>query len=192
MHGIGDATALRGLLNGSIALDDLEIDTDLDWLLLEGLALVGAATGDDIDAALAKDNTSNGQQAAARARAALPDAASKRATFDHLVSDDSVPNAIVRMTCLGWQHANDPSAFEGLVEPYFAALTSIWNDRSYKIAEYLVLGLYPAALANQTLVEATRAWLDANPGIPALRRLVTENLAGVERAIAAQERDARG
>ena len=37
-----------------------------------------------------------------------------------------------------------------------------------------------------------QAWLDANPGIPALRRLVTENLAGVERAIAAQERDARG
>ena len=183
---------LAGLRDGSITLPGLEIDTDLDWLLLEGLALVGAATGDDIDAALAKDNTSNGQQAAARARAALPDAASKRAIFDHLVSDDSMPNAIVRMTCLGWQHANDPSAFESIVEPYFASLTSIWNDRSYKIAEYLVLGLYPAALANQTLVEATRAWLDANPGIPALRRLVTENLAGVERAIAAQERDARG
>ena len=180
---------LAGLRDGSITLPGLEVDTDLDWLLLEGLALVGGATGDDIDAALTKDTTSNGQQAAARARAALPDAASKRATFDHLMGDDSVPNVIVRMTSLGWQHANDPSAFEEIVEPYFAALTGIWNDRSYKIAEYLVLGLYPAALANQTLVEATRAWLDANPGIPALRRLVTENLAGVERAIAAQERD---
>jgi len=38
-------------------------------------------------------------------------------------------------------------------------------------------------------VDATKAWLDANPGIPALRRLVIENLAGVERALTAQERD---
>ena len=36
------------------------------------------------------------------------------------------------------------------------------------------------------------AWLDAHPGIPALRRLVIESLAGVERAVAAQERDRRG
>ena len=48
----------------------------------------------------------------------------------------------------------------------------------------------PPALANQELVDATRAWLDANPEIPALRRLVIENLAGVERALAAQARDA--
>ena len=33
------------------------------------------------------------------------------------------------------------------------------------------------------------AWLDANPGIPALRRMVIENLAGVERALQAQHRD---
>ena len=34
----------------------------------------------------------------------------------------------------------------------------------------------------------TRAWLDANRGIPALRRLVTENLAGLDRALLAQAR----
>ncbi len=33
------------------------------------------------------------------------------------------------------------------------------------------------------------AWLDANPDTPALRRLVIENLADVERALKAQERD---
>jgi aminopeptidase N len=71
-------------------------------------------------------------------------------------------------------------------------LTDIWNSRSYKIAEYVVTGLYPTALASEELVHATRKWLDANPDTPALRRLVVENLAGVERALAAQKRDAQG
>ena len=77
-----------------------------------------------------------------------------------------------------------------MVEPYFASLNDIWENRSYKIAEYVVLGLYPAPLASQELVDATNAWLDANPETPALRRMVIENLAGVERALKAQAVDA--
>ena len=69
-------------------------------------------------------------------------------------------------------------------------LQPIWAARSFSIAEKLVLGLYPAPLANQALVSKTRTWLDANPEPLALRRLVIENLAGVERALAAQARDA--
>ena len=180
---------LAGLRDGSIALDSLEIDTDLAWELLEGLALVGAATSAEIDAALERDNTSNGAQAAARARAAIDSPEAKRATFDRLVGDNTVPNAIVRMTTMGFSHVNDPASLEKLVEPYFAALTDVWEGRTYKIAEYLILGLYPAPLASEALAVATRAWLDQNPGIPALRRMVSENLAGVERALAAQERD---
>jgi hypothetical protein len=76
------------------------------------------------------------------------------------------------------------------VEPYFAALTTVWESRSYKIAEYIVEGLYPSALASTELRDRTRAWLDANPEVPALRRMLVEALAGVERALAAQARDA--
>ncbi len=182
---------LRGLLDGSMALDGLEIDTDLRWEILEGLVLNGAAEADEVDAELAGDNTSNGAQAAARAHATVPTAEGKRTAFDSLVASDTLPNAIVRMVTMGYQHVNDPSVLEGLVEPYFAMLTDIWANRSYKIAEYIVLGLYPSPLASQKLVDATRAWLDANPEIPALRRLVVESLAGVERALKAQERDSR-
>ena len=51
---------------------------------------------------------------------------------------------------------------------------------------------YPGPLASQSLVDATNAWLEKNPDVPALRRLVVENLAGVERALAAQARDRQG
>ncbi|MBC7591949.1 MAG: aminopeptidase N [Salinibacterium sp.] len=182
-------TTLAGLLDGSLALEGLEIDTDLRWEILEGLVLNGAADGATIDAALAEDNTSNGAQAAARARAASATPEGKRAAFDSLVASNTLPNAIVRMATMGYQHVNDPSSLQSLVEPYFAALNDIWENRSYKIAEYIVMGLYPAPLASAELVDATNAWLTANPGVPALRRMVIESLAGVERALEVQKRD---
>ena len=181
---------LRGLLDGSIALEGLEIDTDLSWELLEGLVLNGAAGTAEIDAALEKDNTANGQQAAARVRATIPTVEGKIAAFSSLVDSDEAPNAIVRQTALGFAHVNDPASLEPLVEKYFAALTNIWENRSYHIAESLIVGLYPASLASQSLVDATKEWLDANPETPALRRLVTENLAGIERALLVQAKDA--
>jgi aminopeptidase N len=181
--------ALTGLRNGTAPLEGLVIDTDLGWEILEGLVLNGAAGQAEIDAALAADNTSNGQQAAARASATIATAEGKRAAFDSLVTSDALPNAIVRNVTVGYLHVNDPSVLESLVEPYFAALNDIWANRSYKIAEYVVEGLFPAPLASASLVEATKAWLAANPEIPALRRLVSENLAGVERALMVQSKD---
>ena len=182
-------TTLRGLLDGSIALPGLEIDSDLSWELLEGLAVAGAAGESEIDAALAKDNTSQGQQAAARSRAAISTPEGKKAALEAALTDETIPNVALRNMGVGFTHVNDPAALEPLVGPYFDALTTVWTQRSFTIAEYIVLGFYPGSLASQSLIDATNAWLDANPGIPALRRLVIESLAGVERAVAAQERD---
>ncbi|PPH46291.1 aminopeptidase N [Rathayibacter sp. AY1C9] len=184
--------AVQALLDGSTALDGLDIDTDLGWELLIALVAGGRAGADDIDAALASDNTATGQQSAAHARAAQPTAEAKRAAWDSVTADDSAPNTIVRSTGLGFQRAADPRLLDAMVPVYFDALRSLWESKSYKIAEYLVVGFYPAATPSQEIVDATRAWLDANPEVPALRRLVIENLAGVERALRAQERDTRG
>ncbi|MGG7463764.1 aminopeptidase N [Plantibacter sp. YIM 135347] len=182
--------ALQGLRDGSIALDGLTIDTDLRWELLEGLVLLGLAGSDDVDAALAADNTANGQQAAARARATIPTAEGKRAAFASVVDKDDQPNAIVRNVGLGFQRVSDPALLQDLVEPYFASLATVWENRSYKIAEYIVEGFYPAALASPALRDQTQAWLDANNEVPALRRMVVESLAGVDRALKAQAKDA--
>jgi aminopeptidase N len=182
-------TTIRGLLDGSITLDGLEIDTDLRWELIEGLALNNAIIDAEIEAALQADNTSNGQQAAARARATFPTAEAKAQAFTSLAESDTLSNAIVRAVTMGYQHTNDPSSLSAQIQPYFAELNTIWNSRSYKIAEHFIVGLYPSPLASQELVDATNAWLAQNPDTPALRRLVIENLAGVERALKAQSRD---
>ncbi|WP_026852043.1 aminopeptidase N [Glaciibacter superstes] len=183
--------AVAGLLDGSEQLDGLVIDTDLGWELLIALVAGGRAGTAQIDAALAKDNTATGAQFAAQARAAIPTPEGKQAAWSSLIDVDTAPNTIVRVTAAGFLRANDTTLLEPFVGTYFDMLQSVWESRAYAIADTLVVGLYPSPLANQELVDATRAWLDANAEPPALRRLVVENLAGVERALAAQARDAR-
>ncbi|WP_314147291.1 aminopeptidase N [uncultured Leifsonia sp.] len=182
--------AVAALRDGSTRLPGLTVDTDLAWELLIALVAGGAAGTAEIDAALAADNTANGAQFAAQARASIPTLEGKQAAWDSVFGSDALPNTIVRFTGMGFQRAADTSVLAAFVGPYFAALQDVWASRTYKIAEYLVAGMYPAPLANAELRDATRAWLDANQEPAALRRLVVENLAGVERALAAQARDA--
>ncbi|WP_230670897.1 aminopeptidase N [Rathayibacter sp. Leaf248] len=183
--------ALEALRSGSTSLEGLEIDTDLSWELLIALVAGGRAGTEEIDSALAADTTATGQQSAAQARAAIPTAEAKRAAWESVTADDSAPNTIVRSTGLGFQRTSDPQLLDAMVPVYFDALRELWDSKSYKIAEYLVVGFYPAATPTPEIVAATREWLEANPEVPALRRLVVENLAGVERALRAQERDGR-
>ena len=183
---------LSGLRSGSITLPELEIDTDLSWELLEGLVLVGHAGQAEIDAALAEDNTANGQQAAARAKATIPTPEGKKAALDAALTDETIPNAVLRNMGLGFQHVNEAGALDASVAPYLDAIATVWKDRPYSMASNVLTFFYPGPLASQSLVDATNAWLEKNPDVPALRRLVVENLAGVERALAAQARDRQG
>ncbi|MCJ1707528.1 aminopeptidase N [Microbacterium sp. VKM Ac-2923] len=186
------AETVRSLRDGDTTLEGLEVDTDLSWQLLISLAAARVATEADIEAARAADNTAKGGEFAATALASLPSHEAKQRAWNSLIDSADAPNTIVRATAAGFTHPTTVDALADFVEPYFAMLLPIWESRSYQIAQYLIVGLYPAALANKALRDATRQWLTQNAdAAPALRRLVGENLAGVERALAVQERDAQ-
>ncbi|MGY1551687.1 aminopeptidase N [Microbacterium sp. A588] len=179
------------LRSGEDTLPGLEIDADLSWQLLIGLASIGATDAASIDAALAADNTSKGAEFAALAHAALPTVTDKRIAWTRLVENSDAPNTIVRAGSQGFVHPNSVEVLGEFVQSYFDMLLPVWESRTYQIANYLIVGLYPTPLANAELREATRTWLSDNAdAAPALRRLVSEGLADVERALAAQARDA--
>ncbi|WEK62893.1 MAG: ERAP1-like C-terminal domain-containing protein [Candidatus Microbacterium colombiense] len=121
----------------------------------------------------------------------MPDSASKQVAWASLIERDDAPNTIVRSAALGFVHPAGVEALAEFVPAYFDMLLPIWESRTYQIAQYLIVGLFPTALANVALRDATRGWLSTNQdAAPALRRLVLENLADVERSLAAQARDA--
>ncbi|MEY4320815.1 MAG: hypothetical protein RLZZ471_756 [Actinomycetota bacterium] len=185
--------ALEAILDGREKINCLEIDADLRWELLTGLVVAGRKGESEIAHALASDNTANGQRAAAGARAAIPSAAAKAKAWSELVDGTEMSNALVQAASLGFVRVIDPTLLNPYVDKYFEQALHIWKKNTFKIAEYLMVNLYPLALAGDDLVRKTKEWI-AKPQIkeiPALRRILVENLAAVERALAAQARDAK-
>jgi aminopeptidase N len=184
---------IEGLLNGKESLDGLEIDTDLRWELITSLAVGGKLSQDRIDAQLQQDNTANGQKAHAAAIAAIPEPKAKAKMFEKLVETDELSNALVNSASLAFGRVLDTSILEPFVDQYFSKVFSIWENKSYHMAEYLLVNLYPLALANQALATQTEQFLN-NPALdakPALKRLIVENLASVHRALNAQATDSK-
>lgn len=184
-------TWMQGLLQGTISLPGFEVDQDVRWELVVGLAINGVFGEAEIAAELNRDNTANGQKFAAAARAALPVAANKSATWKLLVETEEYSNTLVNSASLAFGRVTDTALLSDYLERYHADALGIWDRFSYKIAEYLLVNLYPAQLANEELAKATKT-LIAKPEVtskPALRRILVENLAGVERALRAQQVD---
>ena len=183
---------LEGLLNGRLALPGLTVDQDLRWDILAGLATGGRVGDAEIDAEFAVDNTSNGQRLSALARAAINTPEAKARAFAQLVESDELSNVVLRDTAIGFSRVNDTSLLEPFVDRYCEAVVDIWHSRTFKIANYLIEGLYPMRLASEKLAKATREVL-VSPAVkatPALARKLAENLDDIERAIKAQAKDA--
>jgi aminopeptidase N len=182
---------LSAIRSGATELRGLKIDADLNWELLSGLVVGGRAGSEEIDKTLAADNTSNGQKAAAGARAALPTPADKSAAWVTLTETHDLSNVLVDAASLGFVRVADAYLLEPFVDKYFENAVRIWNTNTFKIAEYLIENLYPLPLASSELAAKTKSWID-NPEvkeIPALRRILVESLSNVERALSAQQRD---
>ncbi|MFP5334829.1 MAG: aminopeptidase N [Actinomycetes bacterium] len=181
--------AVAGPLDGSVVLEGLTVDTDLRWELLASLVTGGRAGLDEIDAERRRDDTAAGHRAAAAARAARPDPAAKAEAWASVVDSDELPNAVQASVIGGFNRVHDTALLEPFVEPYFAALRRVWQERTNEIAQQIVVGLFPTQLATQATLERTDAWLADAGDIPALHRLVLESRDGIARALRAQERD---
>ncbi len=182
---------MSDLLSGQIQLAGFTVDQDVRWELLTGLVSNGVLGEAEIAAELERDNTANGQRFAAGARAAIPTAANKEATWKRLVETEEYSNTLVQAASMAFYRVTDLALIEGYSKRYHEAALGIWERFSYKIAEYLLINLYPVKLASAELASATKHLIASKEVSekPALRRILVENLADVERALAAQQAD---
>ncbi len=187
--------ALRALFDGADAgLPGLDIDTDLRWRLVTALAAAGVidADGTDtpvIDAELAGDRTAAGKRQAAAAATARPIAEVKENAWQTVMGDDTVPNITARAIVGGFAPAGQEDLLGGYVERYFAEIPGVWERRSSEVAQTVVIGLYPSwAVSEQAVADAEKFLSADHP--PALRRLVGEGKAGIERSLRARAFDA--
>ena len=190
--GVEHANYLAGLLDGSVVLDGLAVDAELRWLLLQSLARLGAAGAAEIDAEVERDNTIRGQEQAAHARAARPDAEAKAAAWNDAVERDDIPNQTQFNTIRGFLQPGQEELLTPYVDRYLEAAGVVWDRKGSDMAQSVLVGLFPRLLATQETVDKVQAWLDTTQAVPAVRRLVLEGLADLQRSLRAQARDAEG
>jgi aminopeptidase N len=183
---------VAGLLDGSVTIEGLEIDTDLRWLLLIGLAKAGAADEARIDEELEGDRTISGQEYAAAARASQPTAAAKAAAWAELVDNPDVANETHRSIAGSFMRFGQEAVLAPYVEKYLEAADTIWDRLGTHMASNALEAAFPLPLGSPDLVARVDRWLDESPANPAAKRYVQEGRADVIRALAAQQKDAAG
>ncbi|MDI9884254.1 aminopeptidase N [Streptomyces sp. HNM0645] len=181
---------LQALLEGRDSIEGLAVDTELRWAFLERLAATGVYDEEEIAAELARDRTAAGERHAATARAARPTPEAKAEAWESVVASGALPNAVQEAVIGGFVQTDQRELLAPYTEKYFAAVKGVWESRSHEVAQQIAVGLYPALQVSAETLDATDAWLDSAAPSAALRRLVLESRAGVERALKARAVDA--
>ena len=106
-----------------------------------------------------------------------------------MIEDETLANITGRAIIGGIVQPGQGELLAPFTARYFEAISGVWERRSSEVAQTVVVGLYPGWDVSQAGLDAADAFL-ADPSVPpALRRLVTEGRAGVERSLRARTVD---
>ncbi len=184
-----DLSLLAGLLDGSAPLPGLEVDTDLRWALLTGLARRGRADEAMIAAELERDATIAGQERAAAAAAARPDRAAKEYAWSQVVDREDVANGTkLAVSRAIWQGGQE-EVLGGLLDRYFSEAETIWDRITSTMATMFLTSAFPRIADADTVLARADRFLAETSATNAVRRYVGEGRADVARAAAAQRND---
>ncbi|WNO74536.1 MULTISPECIES: aminopeptidase N [unclassified Streptomyces] len=181
---------LQALLDGTESVEGLAVDTELRWAFVERLASVGLLEEDEIAAEYERDKTAAGERHAATARSARPTPEAKAEAWASVVESDKLPNSMQESVIAGFVQSDQRELLAPYAEKFFSSVKGVWESRSHEMAQQIAVGLYPSLQVSQDTLDATDAWLDSAEPNAALRRLISESRAGVERALRAQAADA--
>ncbi|GAB3249913.1 aminopeptidase N [Alteromonas gracilis] len=183
---------LEGLLDGSRTLEGLEVDTDLRWTLLTGLARAGRADEARIASELASDDTISGRERAAAASAARPDAEAKATAWQRAMVADDTANETARSIVFAFMQPGQEDVLSPYVATYLDAAVGAVERLGFHRASVALEGLFPRPLASEEMLAEVDAWLAESTAPSAAKRYVREGRDDVSRALAAQARDSRG
>ncbi|CAM5635669.1 Aminopeptidase N OS=Streptomyces alboniger OX=132473 GN=pepN PE=3 SV=1 [Streptomyces alboniger] len=181
---------LDALLEGTQTIEGLAVDTELRWAFVQRLASVGRYDEAEIAGEYERDKTAAGERHAATARAARPTEEAKAEAWGSVVESDKLPNAVQEAVIGGFVQTDQRELLAPYTEKFFTVVKDIWENRSHEIAQQIAVGLYPSLQVSQETLRQTDEWLASAEPSAALRRLVSESRAGVERALRAQTADA--
>jgi aminopeptidase N len=182
-----DLALLAGLLDGTVTIEGLTVDTEMRWRILHRLVSRGAAGEPQIEAELGRDATDAGDRHAVACRASAPDPAAKEAAGAQIVSG-TLPNATFRAMLAGFMDADQPELLAPYVDRYFEVVGDVWRDWTTDMARWFVSYAYPSD-DDRAVITKTTELIEGSDLPPGLARLLVEGRDGLRRALRCQQRD---
>jgi aminopeptidase N len=181
---------LLGLLDGTVQLEGLAVDTELRWQFVRALAASGRADTDLIEAELARDPTDKGARHAAAARAARPDPEAKESAWRMIAEEAGHPLALIDEVMGGFQQFGQERLLEPYVERFFDSLPGVWEAKDLPDALAFGRRMYPHLVVASETIDRTDRSLSGDQVPAPIRRLLLEGRDGVVRAMRARAADA--
>ena len=174
----------KGLLDGSVKLDGLEIDNNFRWTIINALSTINAIGQSDIDAELAKRETTENREFALGARAVAGIAEAKEWAWNEALHNDELTNMQLESVARGFASTPRADLAEPYAAKYFEVADWIWKNKTFHMAEALLEGLYPSYADPATLVDLGDAWLASHADADnALQRIVRGNVESSHRTL---------
>ncbi|KFI87978.1 aminopeptidase [Bifidobacterium reuteri DSM 23975] len=184
------AANAHGLLDGTVTLDGLDIDNNFTWTIVNALASVNEFGDSDIEAQLAKRDTTENREFALGARAVKATAEAKEWAWNEALNNSELTNAQLEAVARGFSATPRPDLAEPFAARYFETVDWIWANKTYHMGS-LLNGLYPGYADPATLTKLGDAWLEEHFAADnALKRLIVENVASSHRTLAVRDYNA--
>ncbi|MGH2710462.1 MAG: aminopeptidase N [Actinomycetota bacterium] len=181
---------VRGLLDGSLEIEGVAVDTELRWHIVQSLAASGATDSEAlVQAERGRDPTDLGARHAAAALAARPTEAAKSEAWDRVTEDRSLTLAMTDAIMRGFQQPEQESLLQPYAARYMEELDGIWDERGLDFSLDFGEGLFPRWMVGEDTVELVDRGL-ARDDLPGpLRRLLLEGKDRLLRALRARRVD---
>jgi len=161
------------------------LDADLRWHLLVRLAALGGVDAGRVEAERQRDRTATGEQSAATALAALPDAAVKEAVWSELLGTGELSNGRARSLADGFWQPGQQDLLRPYADRYAAQVEGLWQRRGEQLATTLAARLFPHTLVEPAVLDATAPLAEGDRPV-GLRRVALEQRDELARALRAR------
>jgi aminopeptidase N len=178
---------LQALLSGDLVIDGLVIDQSMRWNLVIGLAASGVFGEEEILAELGRDNTITGKEKSAEARAAMPSAEAKAASWKAAALDPATPNETQRSIAVSFSRATQEDVLAPYLEEFLHACDTLWTHLGSHKASVLLEYGWPRALASTETIARMDEWLATTTAPNAAVRFVREGRDDMARMVACQQ-----
>ena len=167
-----DVDELSGLLGGTGVPAGVELDDDTSWRIRYRLAVLGAVSEAEIEAAYQAEPSAQAEQLAMKARAARPDPEAKRDAWESIMRDPTLSNYQLWSLSEGFWQPEQLELTAPYVERFFTEMPDAAKLRGDLVLDVLLRTFYPRyAASRQTLDWAAAMVAQDDVALPLRRRV---------------------